>query len=88
MRAHGEERPAVREGRAPEGVESEGDQVERYLTPAVRGEKMDALAMTEPDAGSDVRGMSTTARREGGEWGLREFLEVKAVSGWPAPTSR
>ena len=26
--------------------------------------------------------------REGGEWGLREFLEVKAVSGWPAPTSR
>ena len=29
----------------------EGDQVERYLMPAVRGEKMDALAMTEPDAG-------------------------------------
>ncbi|MGB2158855.1 MAG: acyl-CoA dehydrogenase family protein, partial [Candidatus Puniceispirillaceae bacterium] len=41
----------------------EGDQIERYLMPAVRGEKMDALAMTEPDAGSDVRGMSTTARR-------------------------
>ena len=29
--------------------------------PAVRGERMDALAMTEPDAGSDVRGMKCTA---------------------------
>ena len=32
-----------------------GEQIERYLLPAVRGEKMDAIAMTEPDAGSDVR---------------------------------
>ncbi|MDE3028534.1 MAG: acyl-CoA/acyl-ACP dehydrogenase, partial [Paracoccaceae bacterium] len=30
-----------------------GEQIERYLKPAVRGERMDALAMTEPDAGSD-----------------------------------
>ncbi|MEQ8257620.1 MAG: acyl-CoA dehydrogenase family protein, partial [Roseovarius confluentis] len=30
----------------------EGEQRERYLLPAVRGERMDALAMTEPDAGS------------------------------------
>ena len=30
-------------------------QRERYLLPAARGEKFDALAMTEPDAGSDVR---------------------------------
>ena len=29
----------------------EGDQIERYLLPAVRGERMDALAITEPDAG-------------------------------------
>jgi acyl-CoA dehydrogenase len=29
----------------------QGDQIERYLLPAVRGEKMDALAMTEPNAG-------------------------------------
>ena len=43
----------------------EGDQVDRYLMPAVRGEKMDALAMTEPDAGSDVRGMKCTAVRDG-----------------------
>ncbi len=39
-----------------------GEQVERYLLPAVRGERMDALAMTEPGAGSDIRSMRSTAR--------------------------
>jgi acyl-CoA dehydrogenase len=55
----------------------EGEQKERYLLPAVRGEKMDALAMTEPDAGSDVRGMKTFARRDGGDWmvnGTKHFI--------------
>ena len=55
----------------------EGDQIERYLMPAVRGEKMDALAMTEPGAGSDVRSMSCSARREGGDWvlnGTKHFI--------------
>jgi acyl-CoA dehydrogenase len=54
-----------------------GDQRERYLLPAVRGEKMDALAMTEPGAGSDIRGMKTTARRQGGDWvvnGQKHFI--------------
>ena len=32
------------------------EQRERYLLPCVRGETMDALAMTEPEAGSDIRG--------------------------------
>lgn len=53
------------------------DQIERYLLPAVRGERMDALAMTEPDAGSDVRGMKCTATREGGDWiinGSKHFI--------------
>ena len=40
----------------------EGEQVDRYLMPAVRGERMDALAMTEPGAGSDVRGMKCFLR--------------------------
>jgi alkylation response protein AidB-like acyl-CoA dehydrogenase len=40
-----------------------GDQRERYLLPAVWGERMDALAMTEPAAGSDVRSMRCAARR-------------------------
>src|SRR5438067_1683004 len=39
-------------------------QKERYLYPCVRGERVDCLAMTEPSAGSDVRGMRTRARRE------------------------
>ena len=39
-------------------------QKERYLYPCVRGERVDCLAMTEPGAGSDVRGMRTRARRE------------------------
>lgn len=55
----------------------EGDQIERYLLPAVRGDRMDALAMTEPDAGSDVRGMKCTARRVGGDWvvnGTKHFI--------------
>ena len=55
----------------------EGDQRERYLLPAVRGERMDALAMTEPGAGSDVRGMACTARRDGGDWvvnGTKHFI--------------
>jgi acyl-CoA dehydrogenase len=55
----------------------EGDQRERYLLPAVRGEKMDALAMTEPDAGSDVRGMKCHAVRDGGDWlvnGTKHFI--------------
>ena len=44
-----------------------GEQREKYLLPAVRGERMDALAMTEPDAGSDVRGMKCQAVRDGGD---------------------
>ena len=47
-----------------------GGQRERYLYPAVKGEKMDALAMTEPGAGSDVRGMACSAQRAGGDWVL------------------
>ena len=55
----------------------EGDQRDRYLMPAVRGERMDALAMTEPGAGSDVRGMKTFAKRDGGDWvvnGTKHFI--------------
>ncbi len=55
----------------------EGEQIDRYLMPAVRGERMDALAMTEPNAGSDVRGMKCTAVRDGGDWvlnGTKHFI--------------
>lgn len=40
-------------------------QKRRFLAPAIRGEKVGALAVTEPDAGSDVAGLRTTARRSG-----------------------
>ncbi|MFZ8944614.1 MAG: acyl-CoA dehydrogenase family protein [Paracoccaceae bacterium] len=55
----------------------EGEQKERYLLPAVRGERMEALAMTEPGAGSDVRGMKCSAERKGGDWvvnGTKHFI--------------
>ncbi|MCY1035473.1 acyl-CoA dehydrogenase family protein [Corallococcus sp. BB11-1] len=40
-------------------------QKQRWLAPATRGEKIGALGISEPDAGSDVAGLRTTARREG-----------------------
>lgn len=54
-----------------------GEQIDRYLMPAVRGERMDALAMTEPGAGSDIRGMKCSAVRDGGDWvlnGTKHFI--------------
>jgi alkylation response protein AidB-like acyl-CoA dehydrogenase len=46
------------------------EQKERFLRPAIRGERRDAYAITEEGAGSDVTAVATTARREGGEWVL------------------
>ncbi len=42
-----------------------GDQVERYLKPIVRGERIECYAITEPGAGSDVDAITATARRDG-----------------------
>jgi acyl-CoA dehydrogenase len=55
----------------------EGEQRERYLLPTVRGERMECLAMTEPSAGSDVRGMKMTAVEQGGDFilnGTKHFI--------------
>ena len=55
----------------------EGEQREKYLLPAVSGEKFDALALTEPGAGSDVRGMQCAARPDGDDWivnGTKHFI--------------
>jgi acyl-CoA dehydrogenase len=54
-----------------------GEQRERYLLPTVRGEKTECLAMTEPDAGSDLRGMKTTAVEKDGDFiinGTKHFI--------------
>jgi acyl-CoA dehydrogenase len=53
------------------------EQRERYLRPAVRGDKIDCLAMTEPEAGSDIRSMKTFARRDGADYvinGTKHFI--------------
>ena len=44
------------------------EQLERYLPPIIKGEKICAVAVTEPDAGSDVAGIRTRAVRDGEHW--------------------
>ena len=54
-----------------------GEQRERYLLPAIRGEKVDCLAMTEPGAGSDLRAMACRAERDGDDFvinGTKHFI--------------
>jgi len=45
-------------------------QLEKYLPGVIRGERITAVAVTEPDAGSDVAGIRTRARRDGADWVL------------------
>jgi acyl-CoA dehydrogenase len=44
------------------------EQKQRYLLPAIRGEKIGALAITEPEAGSDVAALRTRATPVDGGW--------------------
>src|SRR5918999_4867428 len=44
------------------------EQKQRYLVPAIKGEKIACLGITEPDAGSDGAGIKTRAVRDGDEW--------------------
>jgi acyl-CoA dehydrogenase len=55
----------------------QGAQRERYLLPAVRGERVECLAMTEPQAGSDLRSMKASAVLKGGDFvinGTKHFI--------------
>jgi acyl-CoA dehydrogenase len=61
----------------------QGEQREKYLSPAVRGEKSDCLAMTEPGAGSDVRGMKCSAVQTGDDFivnGVKHFISHADVA--------
>jgi len=52
-------------------------QRKKYLDPCLRGETSDCLAMTEPGAGSDLRGMIATAKKDGDDWvlnGTKHFI--------------
>jgi acyl-CoA dehydrogenase len=46
------------------------EQKQRYMPDIVAGHRIAAVAMTEPDAGSDLASMRTTARRDGDRWVL------------------
>jgi alkylation response protein AidB-like acyl-CoA dehydrogenase len=53
------------------------EQRERWLRPAIAGTKIGAIAITEPDAGSDVAAIRTTAQRDGEVWrinGTKMFI--------------
>jgi acyl-CoA dehydrogenase len=53
------------------------EQKERYLVPGIRGEKIAALAITEPDAGSDVASIRTLAKKVDGGYlvnGAKMFI--------------
>ena len=43
-------------------------QLDKYLPDIISGKKITAVAVTEPDAGSDVAGMRTTAKKDGGDY--------------------
>lgn len=45
-------------------------QLDKYLPGIIRGDLITAVAVTEPDAGSDVAGIRTRARRDGADWVL------------------
>ena len=53
------------------------EQIDEYLLPTVRGERIESLAMTEPEAGSDLRSMKTRAERRGDDYvinGTKHFI--------------
>lgn len=53
------------------------DQQERWLRPSVEGRLIGGLALTEPDAGSDLAALRTSARRDGDDWilsGTKTFV--------------
>jgi alkylation response protein AidB-like acyl-CoA dehydrogenase len=74
------------------------EQKQAYLAPAVRGQKVAAIGITEPEAGSDVRAIRTRARRDGADWvvngaktyitnGVRaDFVTMVVRTAEPAPS--
>ena len=58
---------------------------QRYLVPSIAGEMVSAIAVTEPDAGSDVAGIKTRAVRDGDEWvinGSKIYITNAATADW------
>ncbi|MDQ4145624.1 MAG: acyl-CoA dehydrogenase family protein [Actinomycetota bacterium] len=57
-------------------------QHERWLAPAIEGRLVGGFAVTEPDAGSDVASIRSTARREGDGWVLNGSKIFISNGGW------
>jgi acyl-CoA dehydrogenase len=60
-----------------------GEQRDKYLFPCIRGERHDCQAMTEPGAGSDLRGMKATAVADGDDFilnGTKHFISHADVA--------
>lgn len=60
-----------------------GPQVDRWLTPAVTGERVCSIAFTEPGAGSDAAGIKTRAIRKGDKWvlnGMKHYISDGSFS--------
>lgn len=58
---------------------------EQYLKPALAGEMVAAIGVTEPDAGSDVAGLRTRAVRDGDEWiinGTKLYITNGVQADW------
>ncbi len=64
---------------------------QQYLAPAIRGEAVAAVAITEPDAGSDVARLRTRAVRDGDEWvisGTKLYITNGAQADWVCVLAR
>jgi alkylation response protein AidB-like acyl-CoA dehydrogenase len=60
------------------------EQKQRFLPPLARGDRLAAFALTEPEAGSDVVALRTTARRDGDAYiltGAKHFITSGDVAG-------
>jgi citronellyl-CoA dehydrogenase len=58
---------------------------QRFLVPSIKGEMVGAIAVTEPDAGSDVAGIKTRAVRDGDSWvinGSKIYITNAAIADW------
>jgi acyl-CoA dehydrogenase len=59
------------------------EQRQRWIVPAINGDRIGALAVTEPGAGSDVAGITTKAVRDGADWvlsGTKTFITNGSIA--------
>merc|ERR1719369_2630345 len=57
-------------------------QQERYIPEMTAGKCIGSIGMTEPDAGSDLQGIRTTAKKDGSDW-IINGSKIYITNGWP-----